>query len=166
VQKKHELIDAEDSVLVVIDVQDKFLTRLDQTDAERVVAYCAWLMKVANWLSIPIVVTAEEISVMGNTTGTLLDCAGEDAVEYDKMVFGLAGQPDILAAMDKTGRRTAVLVGLETDVCVAQSALGLLEHGYKVAVVADACSSPQAATNIASAKVHAFFIQVLRTDRR
>ena len=42
----------------------------------------------------------------------------------------------------RSGRKTAVLVGLETDVCVAHSALGLLGHGYQVAVVADATGSP------------------------
>jgi nicotinamidase-related amidase len=64
-------------------------------------------------------------------------------VEHDKMVFGLSGQTDILEAVAATGRRTAILAGLETDVCVAQSAIGLLERGYRVAVVADACASPQ-----------------------
>ena len=48
----------------------------------------------------------------------------------------------ILEAVRKTGRNTAVLVGLETDVCVAQSALGLLQEGFDVVAVADACGSP------------------------
>ena len=65
------------------------------------------------------------------------------------MVFGLAGQPDILAAVRATGRKTAILAGLETDVCVAQSAIGLLQAGYRVAVVADAVGSPGAASHAA-----------------
>jgi nicotinamidase-related amidase len=47
-----------------------------------------------------------------------------------------------LAAVDKTGRKTAVLIGLETDVCVMHSAIGLLEHGYRVVVIADATGTP------------------------
>ena len=58
------------------------------------------------------------------------------------MVFGLWGQEDIRAAVEATGRDCFVLAGLETDVCVAQSALGLRAAGYQVAVVADACASP------------------------
>ena len=59
------------------------------------------------------------------------------------MVFGLVGQSDILEAIEKTNRQTTILVGLETDVCVTHSALGLLNKGYQVAVVDDAtCSSP------------------------
>jgi hypothetical protein len=61
---------------------------------------------------------------------------------YNKMIFGLADQPDILAAVARTGRKTAVLVGLETDVCIAHSALGLLQQGYNVVVVSDATASP------------------------
>ncbi|MEZ4766789.1 MAG: isochorismatase family protein [Calditrichia bacterium] len=137
------MLDAGDSVLVVIDVQDKFLARLDVADADRVTAYCAWLMKVAGWLSIPVCVTAEEIPVMGRSTEQLLACMPDDTEEHNKMVFGLAGQPDILAAMKRTQRKTAILAGLETDVCVAQSAIGLLDLGYRVAVVSDACASPQ-----------------------
>jgi nicotinamidase-related amidase len=64
------------------------------------------------------------------------------------MVFDLSAEPAILAAISQAGRRTAVLVGLETDVCVAHSALGLLRHGYQVAVVADATGSPGTAHGI------------------
>jgi nicotinamidase-related amidase len=49
---------------------------------------------------------------------------------------------DILAAVEATGRRTAVIGGTETDVCVAQSALGLRARGFRVAVVTDATFSP------------------------
>jgi nicotinamidase-related amidase len=60
----------------------------------------------------------------------------------------LADEPTIAAAVAQTGRKTAVLIGLETDVCVAQSAIGLMEQGYRVAVVADATGSPAAGHEI------------------
>ena len=56
-----------------------------------------------------------------------------------KPTFGLAGTPAILATVT---RPTAVLVGFETDVCVYQSAVGLLERGKQVVVVEDATFSP------------------------
>ena len=61
-----------------------------------------------------------------------------------KPVFGLADVPEILAALEATGRRTAVLVGAETDVCIAQSAIGLLACGFRVVVVTDATFAPGA----------------------
>lgn len=61
-------------------------------------------------------------------------------------MFGLAGQPDILEAVQRTGRRTAILIGLETDVCITHSALGLLDRGHRVAVVEDAVARPRMAS--------------------
>ena len=61
---------------------------------------------------------------------------------FTKPTFGLAGTPEILEAVRATGRRTAVLVGAETDVCVYQSAVGLLDAGFRVIAVEDAIFSP------------------------
>jgi len=139
----HSLLDAGDSLLIVIDVQDKFLSRLDTASAERVVEYAVWLVKVAHWLEIPILITAEEIPAMGPTTARIREALPVHSPDHDKRVFGLAGQEDIREAVARTCRGTAVLAGLETDVCVAQSALGLAQAGYRVAVVTDACAAPQ-----------------------
>ena len=61
---------------------------------------------------------------------------------FTKPTFGLAGTPEILEAVLATERRTAVLVGAETDVCVYQSAVGLLDAGLRVIAVEDAIFSP------------------------
>ena len=71
---------------------------------------------------------------------------GDEVDRLASDLEGLADQLDILDAVVATGRRTAVLVGLEADVCVAQSAIGLLGRGYRVAVVADATASPAGGT--------------------
>ena len=72
----------------------------------------------------------------------LADALPQGTLVYNKMSFGLAADPEIVAAVERTGRRTAVLVGLETDVCIAQSAIGLLQRGYRVAALADVTGSP------------------------
>jgi nicotinamidase-related amidase len=51
-------------------------------------------------------------------------------------------QPDIRAAVEATGRDCFVLAGLETDVCIAHSALGLSATGQRAVVIDDACASP------------------------
>ena len=61
---------------------------------------------------------------------------------FIKPTFGLAGTPEILQAVRATGRSTAVLVGFETDVCVLQSAVGLMDAGLRVLAVEDAVFSP------------------------
>ena len=137
----YSLIEANDSVLVVIDVQDAFLDKLPRQDGERLVNNICWLIKLAMWRQIPLVVTAEEFDEQP-LARKLVDILPANTPVFDKVVFGLAHQPDILAALDQTGRKTTVLIGLETDVCVMHSAIGLLEHGYCVVVVADATGTP------------------------
>jgi nicotinamidase-related amidase len=131
------LLDRDDSVLVVVDAQPGFLA-----SAAGVVARIAWLVRVAVALGIPIVVTEEQSERNGPTERSIADHLPAATPVLTKPVFGLADVPEILSAVEATGRRTAVLIGAETDVCVGHSALGLLDREYRVAVVADATHSP------------------------
>ena len=141
------LIEADDSVLIVIDVQEAFTRKLRPAEAKPLVNRICWLIGVANWLRVPVVATAEDIPTLGGVDPQIERELPEATNVHDKMVFGLAANPDILAAVDRTCRRTAILVGLETDVCVAQSAIGLVECGYQVVVVDDVTAArPRAHT--------------------
>jgi nicotinamidase-related amidase len=124
----------EDCVLVVVDAQPGF-----SAGAEAVLARAAWLVELAAALAVPIVVTEEDPAANGHTDPRLLPAG---APVFVKPTFGLAGTPAILEAVLATRRRTAVLVGFETDVCVYQSAVGLLERGFRVLAVEDAIGSP------------------------
>jgi nicotinamidase-related amidase len=138
------LVDHRDSVLVVVDAQEAFyagsLPAAERAGAERALARMTWLARVASLLEIPVVLTEEEPERNGATFGPLAEVAGSPA--HVKPTFGLAGTPEILAGIEATGRRTAVLAGFETDVCVAQSAIGLKERDLRVVVVEDAVFSP------------------------
>ena len=140
--KRYSLINSAESTLIVIDVQDAFLSKLPQDNAARLLNNICWLVDVAKWRQIPLVVTAEEM-YDSPPSAQLIDHLPEALPIYDKLSFGLAAQPNIMTAVERTERKTAVLVGLETDVCVLHSALGLLEKGYRVAVVTDAVGSPE-----------------------
>jgi nicotinamidase-related amidase len=87
-------------------------------------------------------VTEEEPERNGPTDTTLAEWLPDGTPVLRKPTFGLAGTPEILAAVRASGRGTAVLVGCETDVCVAQSAVGLLDEGLDCVVVEDATFSP------------------------
>jgi hypothetical protein len=97
-----------------------------------------WLTTVAGRLDVPVVVTEEEPERNGTTDPRLAPAAPR----FVKPTFGLAGTPEILAAVTATERPTAVLVGFETDVCVLQSAIGLLDAGLRVIALEDATFSP------------------------
>jgi nicotinamidase-related amidase len=139
------LVDHGDSVLVVVDAQEGFYgDRLPPGESERAraaLARMSWLAKVARRLRVPAVLTEEDPQRNGATFAPLAETL-RDATPVVKPTFGLTGTPEIVARIETTERGTAVLVGFETDVCVAQSAIGLRERGMRVVVVEDAVFSP------------------------
>jgi nicotinamidase-related amidase len=138
----NSLIDVDDSVLIVIDVQERFMAKLPTEERELLANRIGWLISVATKLNVPLVVTAEDIPTLGSVAPQIAQELLPDTHIYNKMIFGLAADPEIMAAVKNTGRKTAILVGFDTDVCVAHSAIGLIQHGYQVVVVADATGSP------------------------
>ena len=94
------------------------------------------------WLGVPVVVTEEEPETNGATASPIAAALAPGMARHVKPVFDLSACPPILADVTPHGRATVVLCGLETDVCVAQSALGLLAAGMRIAVVEDAVGSP------------------------
>jgi nicotinamidase-related amidase len=136
------LIDVEDSLLVAIDVQAAFLEKLPPADRQPLLDRICWLIRVAVCLNVPLIVTAEDVADLGSIDPQVAQALPPGTSIYDKMVYGLSADPAILSAVERTGRKTAILIGLETDVCVAHSAIGLQQHGYQVVVVADATGSP------------------------
>ena len=133
------LIDRDDSVLVVVDVQEGFVGGTDE--ARETLARLTWLAKVASKLEVPAVLTEEDPARNGPTYAPLAELFGDSPAQV-KPTFGLTGTPEIVERIEHTGRGTAVIVGFETDVCVAQSAIGLNERGLRVVVVEDAVWSP------------------------
>lgn len=133
---------AEDCVLVVVDAQDGFLRKLPVGEAETVVDRIRWLCRLAAWLHVPVVVTEEEPEGNGETVASVKEALPLGTVRHAKPAFDLTACPEIVADVSRHGRDAVVLCGLETDVCVAQSALGLADVGKRVVVVEDAVASP------------------------
>ena len=134
------LIDRTESLLVVVDTQPGFFARAepDATAAAAAVDQAVWLATIARLLDIPAVVTEEAPEREGATEPRLLERLGPGVPVLTKPTFGLAECPEIVHEILQAKRSTAVLVGFETDVCVLQSAIGLKDMGFRVAVVADA----------------------------
>jgi nicotinamidase-related amidase len=136
------LIEAEDSLLIVVDIQPSFVRKESREGHDPLLQRMCWVIKVANWLNVPMVVTAEDIPRKGDVSDEVAEILPPGTKVFNKMSFGLAAQADILEAVRRTLRRTAVFIGYETDVCIMQSALGLLDLGYRIVVVSDATGSP------------------------
>ena len=88
------LIDADDSVLIVIDIQDSFLKKYEHKVSKPMVARAAWLVGVARALQVPIVAMAEDIDNAGTLTQAILEVLPINAPVHIKECFNLAGQPE------------------------------------------------------------------------
>jgi nicotinamidase-related amidase len=142
------LLEVNDSLLIVIDIQPSFVKKENKESNNPLLQRMCWVIKVANRLNVPLVVTAEDIPHTGNVSDEVAKILPPGTNIYNKMSFGLAAQADILEAVQQTQRKTAIIIGYETDVCVAHSALGLMDLGYKSVVVSDATGSPGGAHQI------------------
>jgi nicotinamidase-related amidase len=136
------LIDAADSLLVVIDLQEGFLNKLSAERRESVVDHCRFVVQLAARLAIPMFVTVEEPELNGTTDPRVHACLEPGIPQRDKSIFGLCGQGNLREAILAQPKRTAVLIGMNADVCVLHSAVGLLAHGFRAVIVSDASEAP------------------------
>ena len=137
------LVRREDSVFVVVDAQPGFFAydALSEDDARRAadaVTRITWMAGLAALLEIPAVVVEEGPDRNGRTDPGILERVPSGTPTIEKPTFGLTACEEAVAAIRATGRTTAVLVGFETDVCVAQSAIGLVDLGFRAIVPGDA----------------------------
>jgi len=132
------LIKAARSCLLLVDVQARLAPAVPGADT--VVRNCATLIQAARRLEIPVLASEEYRAGLGVTVSPLIEALGEDE-RYEKLHFSCADDPGIAAALGGLGRDQVVIAGLETHVCVLQSALGLKAAGYVPYVVADATAS-------------------------
>lgn len=123
------------SVVVLVDAQVSLVPVVD--DSDRVVARAQFLLEIARLLGVPVLVTEQNPSRMGEIDGRLLASIGPDVQRIAKMSFSCCGSPVFTRALEAAKRRQVVLLGLETHICVSQTAHDLLRDGYEVLVCPD-----------------------------
>lgn len=127
------------AALVVVDVQEKLVPAMDERICGRLVGHINMLVETFKAMNLPIIATEQYPRGLGNTIDELAGATENDCVE--KVAFSCAGEPNFMAALEKTGARQVVLVGMEAHVCVYQTMIDLLDRGYDVHLVRDAICS-------------------------
>ena len=127
---------AENSVVLLVDVQPKFLAPI--FEADRVLRRCQFLLEVAQLASVPIFATEQYPERMGNTHELLLPHA--ERVE-PKMRFSCFGCPSLEGWLQESGRNQVIVAGIETHICVNQTVHQLMELGYDAILAEDAISA-------------------------
>ncbi|HEX8235553.1 MAG TPA: isochorismatase family protein [Abditibacteriaceae bacterium] len=127
----------EDALLLVVDVQERLLPAM--FEAERVARQCALLARTAQQFTFPVVATEQYPEKLGATIAPLAQLL-QGCTPVSKMLFS-ACTPAVMSNLQNSGRRSVILCGLETHVCVMQTALDLVQNGFTVFVPQDAVSS-------------------------
>ena len=133
------LMNKEDSLLLIIDVQEHLAPA--QERPRDVINGCATLLDIAKKLGVPFIVAEQNHNSFGPTMIDLRIVLGENMTYYEKDTFSCYKNKEIREQIEKSGKKQIVIAGLETHICIMQTALDLQKEGYEVFVVADACSS-------------------------
>jgi nicotinamidase-related amidase len=135
---KSELLDRARSVLVLIDFQERLFPHV--VGHERVLSRIDLLIHAAKLMQVPVLLTEQYPKGLGRTIEEIRQALPETQPleKVDFSCVAAPGFPEILSALR---RDQIVLAGIETHICVAQTALDLSSQGANVVVVADATSS-------------------------
>lgn len=131
-------LDKSDTALVIIDIQDRLAAVMKVKD--EVIKNCLHLIELSKMLNIPIIVTEQYPKGLGYTVAEIK----EQLPSYqpvEKLTFSCCEEPNFLNEIKKLNKRTIILTGMETHICVLQTCIGLLREGYHVHLVRDAVCS-------------------------
>ena len=128
----------ENAVLIVIDVQGKLATLMHEK--ENLFANVIRMIRGAKVLDLPVVWTEQLPDKLGDTSPEIKQEL-EGLKPLVKKTFSCCGDSAFLQELKRLGRKQVLLTGIETHVCVYQTAMDLLKSGYEVYLVRDAVSS-------------------------
>jgi nicotinamidase-related amidase len=133
------LLDQHTSALVVDDVQEAFRNAIP--DFALIASRISTAVRGFQILGVPVLVTEQYPKGLGRTAEEILLALPDDFEVFEKTVFSSCGAGMFVKRLADLGTKQVVLCGLETHVCVNQTAHDLLDSGYQVHVLTDAVCS-------------------------
>lgn len=127
-----------DTVIVSIDFQERLVPAM--VDSKPMIEEAVKLLKGANILGIPVLFTQQYTRGLGDTVPEIKGVCPEFSY-IEKQSFSVAGAKEFCERLDELKPKNIIIIGIETHICVLQSALDLLDEGFNVLVAADCVSS-------------------------
>ena len=133
-------LEAGQCALIVVDIQEKLLPPIFQK--EQLVRNAKLLIRLAGLLKVPALLTTQYAKGLGQTLPEIASLL-PDTPAIDKQMFSCFGSDVFCSLLRRLpgNRNTVLLCGMESHICVAQTALAALREGYLVHVASDAVSS-------------------------
>jgi len=129
---------ADNTTLVLIDVQEKLTSVMH--NREDMINNLVKMVKGMQLLDIPIIWLEQNPTKMGRTIPELCELL-QAQTPIEKMCFSCCGSNEFMEDLDTSRRKHILIAGIETHVCVYQTAIDLIRAGYAIEVVTDATSS-------------------------
>lgn len=133
-------LEKEEAVLVIVDVQEVLMKKMDQGIAAKMIRNIRTLIAFAKEMAIPILITEQYPKGLGKTIPEI-KTELKSLLPVEKVSFSCCGAKAFNDQLNHLGRKQIVLTGIETHVCVLQTANDLVQKGYEVCVIADAVCS-------------------------
>ncbi len=138
IERNKKILSREKTALLLIDIQEKILAVMQNPD--QVIKNTLKLIRGFKVLNIPIFYTEQYPKGLGPTSSELLkELEGLSSIQ--KMSFSCSGAGNFFNRLKDNNVSQVVIAGIESHVCVQQTALDLLANGFQVDVAADAISS-------------------------
>lgn len=132
------LLDKDKSCLLIIDIQEKLTPKIH--NVKNLIHRCEWLMRLASEMDVPVLICEQYPKGLGFTIEPLRAHLPMHTV-IEKVSFSAYRDADFQHEFHALNRKQVILTGIETHVCVMQTALDLIQANYDVYVVCDAVSS-------------------------
>ena len=132
-------LNEKDSLLMIIDVQDKLLNAV--YNKELLQKKAVTIANAASILNIPIIVTEQYPNGLGYTIEAIKSVLNSKAQFFEKMSFSALDHQRIDKEIKFSGKNQIVILGIETHICVCQTAMALVNKGYDVTLIKDASGS-------------------------
>ena len=132
-------LDRGDALVLLVDVQDKLARAMPAEGMARLKKNAAVLIRAAKRLELPVVATEQYPKGLGPTVPSLRELLPADAMS--KMEFSCGASKPIARQILATGRKQAIVAGMEAHVCVFQTVRDLLRGGFSVFIPQDAIVS-------------------------
>lgn len=128
----------EDSIAMMVDYQEKLVPAIH--NHEQIIKKAEQLLTGLKIVNCPVFFTQQYTKGLGMTMPELV--ATQDKFTYlEKMTYSCLDTEEIKDYLDKQNKKTVILAGLETHICVMQTARDLIASGYNVCIVADCVGS-------------------------
>lgn len=168
------ILEIRKTALVVVDIQEAFRNAIP--DFALIASRASMAVRGFQILDVPVIVTEQYPKGLGPTAEEIRLSLPDDFEVFEKTAFSAYGAASFISQLEKHGAKQVVLCGLETHVCVSQTAHDLLDCGYQVHVLVDCvCSrfehdkqagqAKMTSSGIISSSIEMAFFELMRDSK-